>query len=75
MATAHRQRRITSPDLDRASDLEREAIMLVERVDRRIQELREQRSGAGDLPTPPGGAAQGGSGAAVVGPARLPTGG
>jgi hypothetical protein len=75
MSVPHRQRRIASLELDDASDIEREAKLLVERVNRRMQELRDQRSAAGGMPSPPGGNEGGDANAAEVDPPRQPPGG
>lgn len=54
MPLPHRQRPIARLELDSASDIEREAMLLVERVNRRIQELRNQRVQAGGRENLPG---------------------
>jgi hypothetical protein len=75
MSVPHRQRRIASLELDDASDIEREAKLLVERVNRRVQELRDQRSAAGGRPSLPGGNEGGDSHASEAEPTRQPPGG
>jgi hypothetical protein len=70
MSMPHRQRRIARMDIDAASDIEREALLLVERVNRRIQELRDQRAEAGGGGPSPRSGDQ--DGAADAPPAQTP---
>jgi hypothetical protein len=63
MSMPPRPPRIASLESDAASDIEREAILLVERVNRRIQELRESRTRAGGGEPPPASTQVGGAGA------------
>jgi hypothetical protein len=55
MSLAHHQQRITGPEGDRDSELEREALMLVALVDHRLQQLHDQRAGAGGRQAAPSG--------------------